>query len=900
MTRVARWLQVRPGEGALVALLTAQTLLLAAASSLAASALDALLLVRLGVRLLPFLYVAAGLIGMVTALAVSAALSRGNRGRFYSRLCGVLALLLAGDRLLVGGTLPGLLPVAWLAVSAIAGLQGLIGWGLAGLVCDTRQAKRLFPLFASGGVLGAVGAGLLTHALALAIGTENVLLVSALATAAGWALGRRLVRKVPREAPPERNRSLLDDARRGAVTTRGSPMLRWLLVASVLFSVLYFVLAYPFSRAAAATYAEPAALAGFLGTFQAVATGAAFLLSAFASSRIYSRVGLMGSILVLPAIYLAGFGLLLAAPGFPVLVAFRTVQTAWLSGVAGTAYHALFNVVPGDRRDQSRSFVDGIGTQVGTVIGGGALALGQLAIPDRFLYLFGAFCAALTLVVMVLARRAYGPAVMAALRSGQPDLFGPSNGARRLAGDPALTRVAESALAGSEPALRRLGAQLLVRAGTPAGLEVLRSLADDPDPHVRVVALARIGRLPTTELSDPDPGVRVAAVESLAGAGGAAAEWAEMAIRDPAARVRRAAIAVLPSIAPQSAVAILPPLLADRHPGIAGAAAAALAEVGAIALPALLASLAVPRREAAALSGLEKAHLDESAVGMLGAHAGTRAAEALRLFSLAACPLPSQDPVSGLLAGTLVDRARRTSILALRAWALGRDSGYARVAARGLSRGTPEQRANALEMLDSMGPPAALRSLLVLLDGGEVAEVRPGRLEDLLGDADAFTRTCAELVHSHAGTYSGGDPVKTLDTLPLIERVLFLKGVGIFADLDPDDLGDLAAVAEERTYADGECLGRQGEPGNELFVIATGSVEVVKDGRERYLREVGEVVGEMALLTGAPRSADLFARGESRVLCLDQLHFASAIAERPEISLAVIRVLCRRVAERQA
>ena len=56
-------------------------------------------------------------------------------------------------------------------------LVALAVWGLAGIVTDTRQAKRFFPLIGAGGVLGYVIGGLATKPLASAIGAPNLLLV---------------------------------------------------------------------------------------------------------------------------------------------------------------------------------------------------------------------------------------------------------------------------------------------------------------------------------------------------------------------------------------------------------------------------------------------------------------------------------------------------------------------------------------------------------------------------------------------------------------------------------------------------------------------------------------------------------------------------------------------------
>ena len=85
-------------------------------------------------------------------------------------------------------------PVLWLTVTVAQLLQAVFMWGSAGLVTDTRAAKRLFPLFGAGGILGAVVGGFSTRPLAAAIGAENLLLVWA-ATLSRSRLVRRGARR---------------------------------------------------------------------------------------------------------------------------------------------------------------------------------------------------------------------------------------------------------------------------------------------------------------------------------------------------------------------------------------------------------------------------------------------------------------------------------------------------------------------------------------------------------------------------------------------------------------------------------------------------------------------------------------------------------------------------------
>lgn len=142
----------------------------------------------------------------------------------------------------------------------------------------------------------------------------------------------------------------------------------------------------------------------------------------------------------------------------------------------------------------------------------------------------------------------------------------------------------------------------------------------------------------------------------------------------------------------------------------------------------------------------------------------------------------------------------------------------------------------------------------------------------------------------------------TLATLSLMDRLVFLRRVPLFDDLDMHDLKRIAAIASERYYTDGETITEQGDLGDEMYIIVAGEVRVMarsEDDQSHELarRQPGEVVGEMSIISQEPRMASLVAVGSVRTLTVDQKQFEGILRERPETALAVIRVLCARLKE---
>ena len=99
--------------------------------------------------------------------------------------------------------------------------------------------------------------------------------------------------------------------------------------------------------------------------------------------------------------------------------------------------------------------------------------------------------------------------------------------------------------------------------------------------------------------------------------------------------------------------------------------------------------------------------------------------------------------------------------------------------------------------------------------------------------------------------------------LPVRERLSLLQEVPLFASLAAADLLPLAMSAEVRTFARGQCIMRQGEPGDDVFVVIEGRVHVVAAvERAGIVTQAtlstlgpGETLGELSLLDGQPRSA---------------------------------------------
>ena len=127
-----------------------------------------------------------------------------------------------------------------------------------------------------------------------------------------------------------------------------------------------------------------------------------------------------------------------------------------------------------------------------------------------------------------------------------------------------------------------------------------------------------------------------------------------------------------------------------------------------------------------------------------------------------------------------------------------------------------------------------------------------------------------------------------------------LSHVPLLASLDPAQLHALAGACVARVIAAGDIVFRKGDPGDALYIVEAGTVEAVLDegtASEQVVSRfvTGDFFGEMALLTGQPRSATVRARADSRLLALGKVHFDRAVADDPELALRLSRALSARL-----
>jgi CRP/FNR family cyclic AMP-dependent transcriptional regulator len=128
-------------------------------------------------------------------------------------------------------------------------------------------------------------------------------------------------------------------------------------------------------------------------------------------------------------------------------------------------------------------------------------------------------------------------------------------------------------------------------------------------------------------------------------------------------------------------------------------------------------------------------------------------------------------------------------------------------------------------------------------------------------------------------------------------KVEALKRAPLFEGLSKKELAQLARVSEDLEVRAGDVLCKEGDTGQEFFVIVEGETEVTVKGKKVVDRGGGDFVGEIALLEDTSRTATVTAKTPLRVFVLTGQDFRSLVRHNPKVEQKVMQALARRVVQ---
>ncbi|RNL80145.1 cyclic nucleotide-binding domain-containing protein [Nocardioides marmorisolisilvae] len=121
-----------------------------------------------------------------------------------------------------------------------------------------------------------------------------------------------------------------------------------------------------------------------------------------------------------------------------------------------------------------------------------------------------------------------------------------------------------------------------------------------------------------------------------------------------------------------------------------------------------------------------------------------------------------------------------------------------------------------------------------------------------------------------------------------------IRSLPLFGDCTPTEVAEVAAIADEIDLSAGRKLTTQDADGQEFVVIVDGEADVIKGDEVINTLGAGDFFGEIALLTGGPRTATVTARTSVHALVIEGHAFRRLLEDAPDIREKVERALADR------
>jgi signal-transduction protein with cAMP-binding, CBS, and nucleotidyltransferase domain len=139
----------------------------------------------------------------------------------------------------------------------------------------------------------------------------------------------------------------------------------------------------------------------------------------------------------------------------------------------------------------------------------------------------------------------------------------------------------------------------------------------------------------------------------------------------------------------------------------------------------------------------------------------------------------------------------------------------------------------------------------------------------------------------------------TIDAFDLLERVMSLKKTPLFNTIPAEKLMELAEITQRLPYKQGTLISREGELSDHLYIVAKGSLKIVKvkNNVKSILSIVrkGETYGEIGLFNQAPRSASAVANEDCELWVIQRSALKKILLEMPEMAYNLLEVFSEKL-----
>jgi AAA family ATP:ADP antiporter len=390
---------------------TATAAVLMAQQVAAKATRDGLFLSNYAASELPQAMLGGAILALITAYGTSRALSRLGPARVVPALAVTNALLFAAEWAAFPA-LPRLVAaVVYLHVVSSGASEISAFWSIVNERFDPHSAKRVVSRVGAAAAIGGLAGGLLAEQVSAWADTRSVLLALVVlgtgAAAAASCIGPAATPAGPTSGPPQTE------------ATPPSYLVRIALLV-MLVGTTSAVLDYVLKAQAARTYGSAEALTAFFAAFYTLVGAATFVFQAGAAGPLLQRLGLVGTLALLPGAVLLVGTAAAAVTRLTTAVAVKATDAVLSNSVFRSAYELLYTPLAEEKKRRTKVLIDVGADRAGEILGSGAV-LGALlffpSLPEGVLVGAGLSAAMLALLVTRTLRKGYIDALATSLRS---------------------------------------------------------------------------------------------------------------------------------------------------------------------------------------------------------------------------------------------------------------------------------------------------------------------------------------------------------------------------------------------------------------------------------------------------------------------------------------------------
>jgi len=468
-----------------------------------------------------------------------------------------------------------LIPVLYVVVQFIWLICLMQFWTIANDICSTREGKRLFSLFAVGGLCGSIVSGFLTRYFVPIIHTENLFLIwNAFIIGANFIFTKIKKNFAYELRNLKKQESKIKNYLEGLNFVKNSSYLKSVAIAVFFLWICVYIIDYQYFKYVSGYYKHKDDITALYGAVRGTSSTIALILQLFVTSRLLSILGVPGVLFIFPALSSISLLFVVLSPKFEFAVFTRGMRIVMLYSLQDASYQLLFNPVQREFRGRARAFIDGIVMPAGVFVSGLTIFLFSSFTKLR-IEIIGVVTAFIWIILTFRLKKEYIKALIKNLNDTDYDVRFSAISALAKLKDKSCVKPLIEALNDKSPEIRLNAINALANNKSKEAIPYFKKALNDEDEYVRAAAANAIGKIKDTQATqylisklniEKTDRVKATIVKVLGQLGDISViDTLKQNLNAKDARVRANTIEVLDSIGCPDIVNLTKPLLFDAN-----------------------------------------------------------------------------------------------------------------------------------------------------------------------------------------------------------------------------------------------------------------------------------------------------------------------------------------------